>query len=105
MRRASSTRSPITSGRRSSPPEGTGRAELNVTSANLATNRDSATPISGTVQPSGSVLFSPTGVKVLIEGAYSDTAGGTCPAGGSCDIVVDDLISGAYVAVPIGLDS
>jgi hypothetical protein len=82
-----------------------GRAELNVTSANLATNCDSATQISGTVQPSGSVLFSPTGVKVLIGGAYTDTAGGTCPAGGSCDIVVDDSTSGAYVAVPIGLAS
>ena len=81
----------------------------NVTSANLATNCDSATQITGTVQASGGVLFSASGVKVLIGSAYgtdgTDSAGGTCPAGGSCDIVINDSTSGAYVAVPIGLAS
>ena len=80
--------------------------DSDVTSANLATHCDSATQITGTVQPSGGVLFSPTGVTVRIGGAYTDTAGGTCPAGGSCDIVVNDSSdSGFYVATPVGLAS
>ena len=86
-----------------------GRAELNVTSANLATNCDSATQITGTVGTNGKVTFTFAGVTVLVGSAYGtdgmDSAGGTCPAGGSCDIVIDDSTSGAYVAVPIGLAS
>ena len=77
----------------------------NVTSVNLATHCDSSTQISGTVAANGKVTFSPTGVKVLVGSAYSDAAGGTCPTGRSCDIVVNDSTSGAYVAVPIGLAS
>ena len=78
-----------------------------VTSANMATHCDSATQITGTVQPSGGVLFSPTGVTVKVGvGSYSDSAGGTCNAGGTCDIVVNDSSdSGFYVATPVGLAS
>jgi len=79
--------------------------DSNETSANLATNCDSATQITGTVIASGGVSFSAAGVKVLVGSAYSDSAAGTCPAGGSCDIVVSDSTSGAYVAVPVGLAS
>ena len=79
--------------------------DTNVTSANLATHCDSATQITGTVGANGRVTFTPTGVTVLVGSAYTDSAGGTCPAGGSCDIVVDDSTSGAYVAVPVGLAS
>ena len=77
----------------------------NVTSANLGTNCDSATQITGTAGTNGKVTFTAAGVKVLVGSAYTDSAGGTCPAGGSCDIVVNDSTSGAYVAVPIGLAS
>ena len=82
----------------------------NVTSANIAAHCDSATQIMGTVQANGGVLFSASGVKVLIGLAYgtdgTDSAGGTCPAGGSCDIVVNDsTASGFYIAIPVGLAS
>ncbi len=74
-----------------------------VNSANLATNCDNATQISGTVGSSGKVAFS-TGVMILVGSAYSDSAGGTCTAGGSCEIVVDDSShSGILTVVPIGL--
>ena len=77
-----------------------------VTSANLATHCDNATQITGTVSAAGGVAFSPTGVTVLVGGAYSDTAGGTAPAGGTGDIVVNDSTdSGFYVASPVGLAS
>ena len=74
----------------------------NVTSANLGTNCDSTTQISGTAGTNGKVTFA-AGVEVLIGDAYTDTAGGICPPGGSCNIVVNDSTSGAYVAIPIGL--
>ena len=82
----------------------------NVTSANMATHCDSATQITGTVQPSGGVTFSAAGVTVKVGSAYgtdgTDAAGGTCPAGGSCDIVVNDSTqSGFYIAVPVTLAS
>ena len=80
--------------------------DSSVTSANMATHCDSATQITGTVQPNGGVLFSPTAVTVKVGAAYTDSAGGTCPAGGSCDIVVNDSSdSGFYVATPVGLAS
>jgi hypothetical protein len=79
--------------------------DANVTSANLAHNCDNATQISGTAGTNGKVTFTPTGVTILVGSAYSDGAGGTCPAGGSCDIVVDDSTTGAYVAIPVGLAS
>jgi hypothetical protein len=75
-----------------------------VTAADVGTHCDSATQISGTVAANGKVTFTSAGVTILVGSAYSDTSGGTCPAGGSCDIVVDDSThSGFYVAVPIGL--
>ncbi len=81
--------------------------DANVTSANLGTNCDSATQITGTVGGNGKVTFTAAGVRVLVGSSYGtdgmDSAGGTCPAGGSCDIVINDSTSGAYVAVPIGL--
>jgi hypothetical protein len=78
--------------------------DSNVTAANLGTNCDSATQITGTVGSTGTVTFTPTGVTIRVGSSYSDTAGGTCPAGGSCDVVVNDSThSGFYIAVPIGL--
>ena len=74
-----------------------------VTSANLATHCDGSTVISGAVSAAGGVAFSPTGVTVHIGSAYSETGTGTCPAGGSCDIVVNDSTSGAFIAIPVGL--
>ena len=73
-----------------------------VTSANMATNCDSATKITGTVSAAGGVAFSPTGVTILV-GTYSDTADGTGNLNGSADIVVTDSATGAYIATPVGL--
>ncbi len=38
----------------------------------------------------GKVTFSPTGVTLLVGSAYSDSASGTCPFGGTCEVVVSD---------------
>ncbi len=77
-----------------------------VTSGNVGTHCDSATQITGTVAGNGKVSFAAGGVKVLTTaGGYSDTFGGTVNAPGSCDIVVTDSASGAYVAIPVGLAS
>ena len=63
-----------------------------------------ATQISGTVGTSGKVTFTAAGVTILVGSAYSDGAGGTCSAGGSCEIVVNDSThSGVLIVVPIGL--
>jgi len=76
--------------------------DANVNAANLAAHCDSATQISGT--GGVKVAFTAAGVTVLVGGAYSDSAGGTCLAGGSCDIVVNDSThSGSFIAIPIGL--
>jgi hypothetical protein len=80
--------------------------DANVTSANVATNCDSATQISGTASSKGAVTFTAAGITVLVGSAYSDSAGGTCPAGGSCHIVVNDSShSGALIVIPVGLAS
>jgi len=75
-----------------------------VTSANLATHCDSATRITGTVSAKGTVTFTSAGVTILIGSSYSDSSGGTAPADGSADIVVNDSgDSGFYIAIPVGL--
>ena len=79
--------------------------DASVTSGTVGTNCDGATEITGTAGSNGKVTFTSAGVTVLVGNSYSDTAGGTCPAGGSCDIVVNDSTTGAYVAVPVGLAS
>ncbi len=80
--------------------------DTSVTAGNLGTNCDNATQITGTVASNGVVTFSATGVTILVGGAYSDGASGTCPAGGMCDVVVNDSTDGGfYIAVPVGLHS
>jgi hypothetical protein len=56
----------------------------------VGTHCDAATQISGTASTTGAVLWGTTGVTMLVGGAYSDSASGTCPVGGTCDIVVTD---------------
>ncbi|HEY5009725.1 MAG TPA: Ig-like domain-containing protein, partial [Acidimicrobiales bacterium] len=56
----------------------------------VSTHCDAATQISGTSGASGKVVFTSTGVKLLVGSAYSDTAGGTCELAGSCAIGVTD---------------
>ena len=81
--------------------------DANMTSANLATHCDSSTQITGTVGSTGTVTWPttpPLGVTIHVGNAFSDTAGGTCPAGGTCDVVINDSThSGFYLAVPVGL--
>lgn len=73
---------------------------------NLATNCDTAKMISGTVGPSGSVLFSPAGVKIRVGAGYVETGSGSVVQGGRADIVVDDsTTSGVWVVIPIILAS
>ena len=80
--------------------------DSSVTASNVATNCDSATQITGTAGPSGKVAFTPNGVTIRVGSSYSDTAGGTCPPGGSCDVVIDDSShTGFFIAIPIGLAS
>ncbi len=55
----------------------------------VASHCDAATQVTATAGPSGKVVFSP-GVTLRVGGAYTDSAGGTCPFGGTCDIVVSD---------------
>ena len=75
-----------------------------VTPANVGTNCDVFTEISGTAGPSGKVAFNAVGVTVKVGAAYSDGAGGTVPAGGTADIVINDAThSGFFIAVPISL--
>jgi hypothetical protein len=72
--------------------------------ATLATHCDNTTQITGTVGATGAVVFSPTGVTIHVGTAFSDTAGGTCPAGGTCEVVVNDSThTGFYLSVPVGL--
>ena len=56
----------------------------------------------------GNVVFSP-GVTLRVGGAYSDSAGGMCPVGGTCEVVVSDsanssvgLAVAVTFAVPTG---
>jgi hypothetical protein len=46
------------------------------------------------------VVFSPTGVTLLVGNAYSDTAAGMCSPGGTCDIVVTDSANTAFAFSP-----
>jgi hypothetical protein len=58
-----------------------------------AANCDAGTRITGTVAATGKVLWPttpPLGVTMAVGADYSDSANGTCVAGGSCEIVVDD---------------
>ncbi len=71
---------------------------------NLATNCDHATQIHGTVATSGAVKFSPAGVIIKDGSGYAESGSGTCPAGGTCSVVVSDESNpGAYAVVPISL--
>ena len=56
----------------------------------VATDCDSATQITGTAGAKGAVVFSPTGVKLLVGQAFSDSANGACSFGGTCEVVVSD---------------
>ncbi len=80
--------------------------DASVTASNVGTNCDNATQITGTVGSTGTVTFSASGVPIRVGSAYSDGASGTCPAGGSCDVVVTDSThSGFYIAISVGLAS
>ena len=83
--------------------------DTSVTAGNLGTHCDNATQITGTVAANGKVVWPttpPLGVTILVGGAYSDGASGTCPPGGSCDVVINDSTDGGfYIAVPVGLHS
>jgi len=68
----------------------------------VSTHCDAASQISGTVTSNGKVTFSPTGVTLLVGGGYSDSAGGSCPVGGTCEIVVTDSDNPAIaLSIPV----
>ncbi len=70
----------------------------------LGTRCDTATVITGTVASNGKVTFTPAGVTTKVGLDYVESGSGTCPAGGTCDIVVNDsTTSGISVEVPITL--
>ena len=78
--------------------------------ATVASDCDAATDITGTVGTNGKVTWSPTpttGVKLLVGGAFSDSASGACSFGGTCQVLVSDsgntsvgLDEGVTFAVP-----
>lgn len=71
---------------------------------NLATNCDTDKMISGTVGATGTVTFSPAGVKVKVGAGYVETGTGTVVKGGTADIVVNDsTTSGISKVIPITL--
>ena len=64
-----------------------------VTTANLGQNCDDATRISGGASATGEVIgtaWSPAGLTMLVDGAYSDSAAGSCLTGGSCSVAAID---------------
>ena len=56
----------------------------------VATNCDTTDALSMTAGATGGAIFSP-GLVLRVGSAYSDTAGGTCPPGGTCEMVVTDM--------------
>ena len=61
--------------------------------ATVNANCDASTQITGTVAANGKVVFPttpPLGVTMAVAGDYTDTASGTCVAGGTCEVVVND---------------
>ena len=57
--------------------------------ATVASDCDAATQVSATASAKGTVAFTP-GLTWAVGGAFSDTANGTCPAGGTCEVLVSD---------------
>jgi streptogramin lyase len=58
--------------------------------ATVSSHCDAATQISGTAGTSGGVVFTPSGVTLKVNGAYTDTVNGSCQVGGTCDIGFTD---------------
>ena len=56
----------------------------------FSTHCDAATQISGRRAQAAKSPSVPTGVTLVVGSAYSDTASGTCPVGGSCAVGVTD---------------
>jgi hypothetical protein len=54
-----------------------------------------ANDITGTAGSTGAVVWSAIGITMAVGGAYSDTASGACPPGGTCEVVVTDSANSA----------
>ncbi len=71
-----------------------------VSTTNLAQNCDSSTQISGTAGTKGTVIFSPSGVTMLVDGAYSDIADGNgCDSTQTCVVAATDSTNAAVTAL------
>ena len=67
--------------------------DSSVTTANLGQNCDDATQISGSASVAGAVTstaWSQAGLTMLVDGAYSDSADGSCLTAGSCSVALID---------------
>jgi hypothetical protein len=67
--------------------------DSSATAANVGQNCDNATQTSGSASTAGAVTgtaWSPAGVTMLVDGAYSDSADGSCLTGSSCSVAVID---------------
>ena len=67
--------------------------DSSVTTANLGQNCDNGTLISGSASAAGGVTstaWSSAGLTMLVDGAYSDSADGSCLTGGSCSVALID---------------
>jgi hypothetical protein len=70
----------------------------------LATNCDTATEISGTAGPTGTVAFGSPGLTIQVGGGYTESGTGSVYPGGQANIVVTDTSNpGLFVVIPITL--
>ena len=80
--------------------------DSSATTANLGQNCDKGTQISGSASTAGAVTgtaWSPAGLTMLVDGAYNDSAGGSCLTGGSCSVSAIDSTNAAVNALSVSL--
>ena len=78
--------------------------DSSVTTANVGQNCDNATLISGGASATGGVIgtaWSPAGLTMLVDGAYSDSAAGSCLTGASCSVAAIDSTNAAVNALSV----
>jgi hypothetical protein len=80
--------------------------DSSVTTATLGQDCDNATQISGSASTAGEVTgtaWSPAGLTMLVDGAYGDSADGSCLTGGSCSVAVIDSTSSGVNALSVSM--
>ena len=74
-----------------------------VNPASPSSNCDGATVITGHAETTGTVVWSASGIKMLVGADYIDPSGGTCNPGTTCDVVLVDETNPAITKeLPVG---